>query len=64
MAARAVSGQPRISAAPPPSKPHLLTSAATGTLAVTMGSSILSAAMGSIKHDFPNHPTPLYIMGE
>jgi MFS family permease len=36
--------------------------AAAGTLAVTMGSSVLSAAMGSIRHDFPNHNDQMYIM--
>ncbi len=41
-----------------------LMSAAAGTLAVTMGSSVLSAAMGSIRHDFPNHNDQMYIMGE
>lgn len=36
--------------------------AAAGTLAVTMGSSMLSAAVPSIKEDFPGHNTMLYIM--
>lgn len=36
--------------------------AATGTLAVSMGSSMLSAAIEDIKADFPGHNTMLYIM--
>lgn len=36
--------------------------AATGTLAVSMGSSMLSAAVEDIKKDFPGHNTMLYIM--
>lgn len=36
--------------------------AATGTLAVSMGSSMLSAAVEDIKRDFPGHNTMLYIM--
>ncbi|GMK59011.1 hypothetical protein CspeluHIS016_0700260 [Cutaneotrichosporon spelunceum] len=36
--------------------------AAMGTLSVTMGSSVLSSAMVSIRHDFPNHNDQLYIL--
>ncbi|BEI81998.1 hypothetical protein CcaverHIS002_0211580 [Cutaneotrichosporon cavernicola] len=36
--------------------------AAMGTLSVTMGSSVLSSAMKSIRHDFPNHNDQMYIM--
>jgi hypothetical protein len=38
--------------------------AATGTLAVSMGSSMLSAALNSIKHHFPGHNSMMYTMGE
>ena len=38
--------------------------AAIGTLAMTMGSSTLSAAVGSIKVDFPGYDNRLYILGK
>lgn len=45
---------------------HLLnvTLAALGTLSVTIGSSVLSATIQSIKNDFPDHNSMQYIMGE
>lgn len=35
---------------------------ATGTLAVSMGSSMLSAAVNSLRHDFPGEHNMTYIM--
>lgn len=41
-----------------------LTAAAVGTLAMTMGSSTLSAAVASMKEEWPGYDNRLYILGE
>lgn len=48
----------------PRHKWSIVLTAAFATLAVSMASSVLSAALREIRVDFPGHSTPMYTMGE